>query len=470
MRNPHPTIWLAMVTLLVAPLLPMGAAQIGNEAPTVTIETPPEGATVNGTVEVAGNASDPDGNVSRVEVRIDQGEWTNATGTENWSFSWDTTGVSDGTHTISARSYDGQNHSSITERNVTVDNNQTSDGNQTGDTNGSDGTSANQPPSLTIDSPAPGSTVNGTVAVEGSASDPDGNLSAVQVRVDDGPWSQAEGKETWRFSWDTSTVDPGEHTVTVQATDDDGSTAEAMVNVTVEEGTDEAVGPNVTIVSPNDGATVNGTVEIQGTASDPDGSIDSVELRIDHGPWEPVQGTQDWGLLWDATKIDPGEHTLRVRAFDDEGNQANASVNVTVEETEPLNTTQAPEPLKLAVTSPQDGTTTDGNLTIAGEVQGVEDQNVTVRVSFRIDNGSWRVIEAPGGGAFEQTVNVSDLPTGEHEIEIRAVHGERTSETHHATFEIQKAEEQGVADPQTGLVLLVVAVLAGGGLALWARR
>jgi len=93
-----------------------------NQPPTVSITSPSEGATVNSTVTITGTASDSDGTVQSVEVKIDSGSWQTATGTTSWNFSWDSTGVSDGSHTIYARSYDGTNYSTEAQVNVTVNN------------------------------------------------------------------------------------------------------------------------------------------------------------------------------------------------------------------------------------------------------------------------------------------------------------------------------------------------------------
>lgn len=92
------------------------------EPPAVSIDAPSEGATVSGTVDVAGSASDSDGSVQRVEVRIDDGDWQQAQGTTSWSFSWDTTAVGEGDHRVQARSFDGSAFSDVATVNVTVDN------------------------------------------------------------------------------------------------------------------------------------------------------------------------------------------------------------------------------------------------------------------------------------------------------------------------------------------------------------
>ena len=94
----------------------------GNIWPNCEITSPSDGSTVSGTVNLIGNASDQDGVVVRVEVRIGDGSWFTVTGRNWWSYSWDTTGWADGQYTISARSYDGTDFSSEVSVTVTVDN------------------------------------------------------------------------------------------------------------------------------------------------------------------------------------------------------------------------------------------------------------------------------------------------------------------------------------------------------------
>jgi hypothetical protein len=73
--------------------------------PTITLFTPADDSTVTGTVFVAGTASDVVA-VARVEVSIDGGAWTLASGTTNWSYSFNTQTVLNGLHTISAQATD----------------------------------------------------------------------------------------------------------------------------------------------------------------------------------------------------------------------------------------------------------------------------------------------------------------------------------------------------------------------------
>src|SRR5437899_167248 len=71
-------------------------------APTVSISSPANGATVSGTTTVSGVASDGLA-ITSVQLSVDGGAFANASGTTNWSFSLNTNSFSNGSHTLSAK-------------------------------------------------------------------------------------------------------------------------------------------------------------------------------------------------------------------------------------------------------------------------------------------------------------------------------------------------------------------------------
>ncbi len=79
--------------------------------PTVLINAPTNGATAAGTLTVSGIASDNVA-VSKVEVSVDGGPWSAATGTSNWTFSLATQNQLNGWHTIAARATDSSSNMS----------------------------------------------------------------------------------------------------------------------------------------------------------------------------------------------------------------------------------------------------------------------------------------------------------------------------------------------------------------------
>jgi Bacterial Ig domain len=93
--------------------------------PAVSISAPADGSTVSGTVSVSGSASD-NVVVSTVQVSVDGtadgGAYHAAQGTGSWSYSLDTTALTNGSHTISARATDTSGNVSTTSESVTVQN------------------------------------------------------------------------------------------------------------------------------------------------------------------------------------------------------------------------------------------------------------------------------------------------------------------------------------------------------------
>lgn len=77
---------------------------VDTTAPTVSITSPTDGATVNGTITVGVAASDDTG-VSSVELSVD-GTSVGTDTTAPYSFSWNSTGVADGTHSLVATAQD----------------------------------------------------------------------------------------------------------------------------------------------------------------------------------------------------------------------------------------------------------------------------------------------------------------------------------------------------------------------------
>ncbi|MEV8214856.1 molybdopterin-dependent oxidoreductase [Leifsonia sp. NPDC077715] len=105
-----------------------------------------------------------------------------------------------------------------------------------------------------IDVPAAGRQVKaGTVAVAGVAWSQHVGVSAVQVKVDDGPWQEATLADAisadtwrqWRFAWDAT---PGAHTLRVRATDAKGLVQTATERDVVPDGATGLHEVQVTVV------------------------------------------------------------------------------------------------------------------------------------------------------------------------------------------------------------------------------
>ena len=78
---------------------------VASPVPTIAITAPASGATVSGTISVSGTASDSV-SISSVQVAVDGGSFSSASGTNNWTFSLNTASLSNGAHSLSAKATD----------------------------------------------------------------------------------------------------------------------------------------------------------------------------------------------------------------------------------------------------------------------------------------------------------------------------------------------------------------------------
>lgn len=88
----------------------------------VEIIQPKPGENVSGTILVEGTAESTGEPIQYVEIQVDNGSWIKTVGTNNWSYTWDTTKVSNGLYIINARSFDGKQYSPIFSITVTINN------------------------------------------------------------------------------------------------------------------------------------------------------------------------------------------------------------------------------------------------------------------------------------------------------------------------------------------------------------
>jgi M6 family metalloprotease-like protein len=201
-------------------------------APTTSITSPSEGATVSGTTTVSATASDDTG-VTRVEFYVN-GSLAASDTSAPYSFSWDTTAVANGTYALTSKAFDGAgNNSTSAAVSVNVSNAVFVD------------TTA---PSTSITAPAAGSTVSGTTSVTASASD-DTGVTKVEFYVN-GTLAATDTSSPYSFSWNTTTVANGSHTLSSKAYDGAGNVgSSASVSVNVSNSTADTTGPVISGVS-----------------------------------------------------------------------------------------------------------------------------------------------------------------------------------------------------------------------------
>jgi hypothetical protein len=171
------------------------------EAPAVSISSPADGATVSGRVSVQVAATDNVG-VASVDFYVD-GTLYGTASSLPYSFAWDTTKAGNGVHRLDAKASDAAGNSSSWSDAVTVSN-------AAADT---------VPPTVSITSPANGTTVLGNVSVTCSASD---NVRVAKVELyADGRLTGTSTSAPFTFKWNGR---KGTHSFQAKAYDAAGNT------------------------------------------------------------------------------------------------------------------------------------------------------------------------------------------------------------------------------------------------------
>lgn len=93
-----------------------------SKKPYVKILYPEDEMSVFDLVMISGNASDSGIKLKNVEVKINDDPWKNATGTYNWSYTWDTYELEDDVYTIHVRAWDSNLYSDIQSIDLYVNN------------------------------------------------------------------------------------------------------------------------------------------------------------------------------------------------------------------------------------------------------------------------------------------------------------------------------------------------------------
>ena len=187
----------------------------------------------------------------------------------------------------------------------------------------------NQPPTVAIHSVSSNATREDIIHVAGTASDSDGTISAVEVRVDSGPWQRASGTLSWHTVLNLTMLNPGNHTLYARSYDGTHYSTLASYTLTLVADDDNEL-PIVAITTPINGTTVSGTVNVTGTGHDSDGTLLVVQIKIDSAEWINVSGTHAWHYLWNTTAIADGPHTIKARSYNGQTYSDSISVEVTV--------------------------------------------------------------------------------------------------------------------------------------------
>ncbi len=275
--------------------------------PTVAITAPAAGD-VSGTINVTANASD-NISVTGVQFLLNGVNLGAEDVVAPYSVSWNTTTLTNGNYTLTARARDAAGNTT-TSAPVVVNVNNVPD---------------TQGPTVSITAP-PAGNVSGTVSVTANATDNTGVIG-VQFKLNGVILGAEDLNSPYSVSWNTLTSANGSYTLTAVARDAAGNTTTSSgVIVTVNNDTQ---GPTVSITAPPAGD-VSGTINVTANASDNVGVV-GVQFKLNGTNLGAEDVASPYSVSWNTLTSTNGSYTLTAVARDAAGNtttSAGVIVNV----------------------------------------------------------------------------------------------------------------------------------------------
>src|SRR6266540_2121534 len=333
--------------------------------PTVAITSPASGAAVRGTIAVNANASDNVG-VAGVQFKLDGANLGVEDTASPYSVSWNTTGASNGSNTLTAVARDAAGNTATSSAvTVTVD---------------------NTPPTVTINQAAGQADPTSTSPINFTAvfSESVGDFTSADVTIS----GTAGGTKTVAVSGGPATYNVAVSGMTTGGTviasigaglvhdaAGNANTASTSTDNTVTFSVADTTPPTVAITSPASGAAVRGTITVSANASDNVG-VAGVQFQLDGANLGVEDTASPYSVSWNTTIAGDGSHTLTAIARDAAGNTTtSSSITVTVDNTPPT----------VAITAPSSGATVSGTTTVSANAS---DNAGVVGVQFKLDGAN----------------------------------------------------------------------------------
>jgi hypothetical protein len=279
------------------------------------------------------------------------------------------------------------------------------------------------PLTASFSSPAAGAVVAGSVSVGMSVSGSTASSRTFRLAVDGTEVSaQTTSATSASFAWNTASATNGGHTLTLTVTDANGASGTASRSVTVQNPSPPPPTGTlrVYITQPTSGATVRGTAWVTLWLEGASGSSNTYTLSA-AGATVATTTTSSTGpitLAWATGGTPDGAQTLTASARDATGNTGGASIAVTVANgaTTPP---PAPAPLTAAFTSPAEGATVRGTVTVdmsAAGASGAATYTLTV-------DGASVSTQTTTSGSASAAWNTTTVADGAHTLGLSVTDG-----------------------------------------------
>lgn len=287
--------------------------RVSLEEPKAAVLEPEVGVTVNDTATISGISSDKNG-IEKVQISVDNGNtYNDAIGTEDWSYTFDTNIIEDGTHVFFIRVYDKYGIEGLYSSLINID---------------------NTVPDLELDLPLDGSVSTGKVFFSGRTMDNIG-LQTLSVSIN----SIGENKSTvpQDLSFiklipddiitqvvDVSNLQDGIYNIELVGGDAAGNITRISRNIELDTSKPATVAE---LMYPLNGEHVNGLFNIYGR-TESENKIVKVLLYIDEKMLTETEVTQSGYFKFELTPelLEEGSHFAQIRVLTEKGDTVASNI------------------------------------------------------------------------------------------------------------------------------------------------
>jgi hypothetical protein len=396
-------------------------AKIGSVRAAIT--QPTAGATVSGTVWITLWIDGGAGALNRFTLTTASGQAiTDQTTSDRMvTVPWNTAAGADGPQTILATVRDALGQTGRTQLAVTVGN----------------GTASTLTASIT--SPAESATVSGTVNIGMAESGASGTPITFTLAVDSTQVFSSSGTATTAaFTWNSANVAAGTHTLNLTVRDGGGRTATTARTVTVNS-TAPPPPPSGTIkvyiTQPVNGSTATGTVWFTIWIENAAAGSKTFSLSVAGAPGGSTTSTSNGpiSMAWNSGTVANGAQTATVTVTDSAGNTGSGSITLNVQNSGG----GAPPPLVASFTSPADGATVTGTVTVGMAETGANG----TPISFTLSVDSTQVYTTSGTATTAAYAwNSASVANGTHTLNLSVGDGAGRTATASRTVSVTNTQ------------------------------
>ena len=249
------------------------------------------------------------------------------------------------------------------------------------------------PPELEIE--VPEGLQSGNLELQGSAIGEKSDIQNVQYRWNQDTWIESglnSFNGNFNLEIDTEGVPNGDHQLSVKVKDRGAS----MVNTFDIEVLNDENPPSITVISPENGDTVDSITIFEVEAID-DNKISDVSYQVNQGDWRKMYYDEGDSYIasWNTQEANAGngDHQMTFKAIDMNSNEISEMVEITV-----FNEEDITYPY-LKINEPKEQMYNNRvNINVeASDPDGID------KVQYRMDNGTWRDLSAEGNNIFTET-------------------------------------------------------------------